>query len=206
MALHPQAVGRLAVAGTLWPEVAEDRAYATLRSALARLDPAARTTLHVTHLSLELGHGVTVDLHEAQALAHRLLGPLELVETDLSAAAIATLSLDLLPAWYDDWVLPEAEDWRQLRLHALQALADSLITVKRFGDAAAAAGAAVRADPLRESAHAALIRVHLAEGNQSEALRAFDRFKRVLQTGLGLTPTSQLHELVANLLEGVTPY
>ena len=200
VALHRQAVGRLRVAGTLWSEVSESRAYATLRSALARLDRASRKTLQVTPSSLEVAQGVAVDLRDARALAHRLLEPIPPVEADLSAAAIASLSLDLLPLWYDDWVLLEAEDWRQLRLHALEALVGGLTAARRFGDATAAAGAAVRADPLRESAQAALIRVHLAEGNQSEALRAFDRFSRLLHTDLGLVPTPKLRELVAELL------
>lgn len=42
VALHDQPVGRLLVAGTLWPDVSKDRAYATLRAALARLDRAGR--------------------------------------------------------------------------------------------------------------------------------------------------------------------
>lgn len=204
VALHHQMVGRLLVAGTLWSEVSEGRAYATLRSALARLDQPCRETLLITPLSLELAQGVVVDLRDARALAHRLLGTAAPTEADLSAAAIASLSLDLLPLWYDDWVVLEAEDWRQLRLHALEALVRGLTAAKRFGDATAAAGAAVRADPLRESAHAALIGVHLAEGNQSEALRAFARFSRLLDADLGLAPTPQLYELVAHLLEAAT--
>jgi hypothetical protein len=67
-------------------------------------------------------------------------------------AAVPVLSADLLPDWYDDWVLLEAEDWRQLRLHALEALAGRLIALGCWGEAANAAGAAVRAEPLRESA------------------------------------------------------
>lgn len=201
VAMHGQTVGRLAVAGTLWPEAREDRAYAALRSALARLDGVSRAALQITASSLELAPGVQVDLHDARALAHRLLEPTPPAEADLGAAAIANLSLDLLPVWYDDWVLLEAEDWRQIRLHALEKLAGALTAVGRFGEATTAAGAAVRADPLRESARATLIRVHLAEGNQSEALRSFDRFSRLLRTDLGLAPTPQLHGLVADLLE-----
>jgi hypothetical protein len=78
--------------------------------------------------------------------------------SDRGPEALACLSADLLPGWYDDWVLSEAEDWRQLRLHALEALADRLTATGRWGEAADAAGAAVRAEPLRESANAALIR------------------------------------------------
>lgn len=199
VAMHHQAVARLLVAGTLWSEASEHRAYATLRSALTRLDSASRSALQVTPLNLELARGVAVDLRDAQALAHRLLEPTPPVEADLSAAAIASLSLDLLPVWYDDWVLREAEDWRQLRLHALEALVSGFTAARRFGDATTAAGAAIRADPLRESAQAALIRVHLSEGNQSEALRAFDRFSRLLGTELGLVPTPHLRKLVTDL-------
>ncbi|WP_433656822.1 AfsR/SARP family transcriptional regulator [Nocardia sp. CA-128927] len=201
IALHHQAVGRLLVAGTLWSEVSECRAYAALRSALARMDRACRGALQVTPLSLELANGVAVDLRDARALAHRILGGTPSAEADLSLAAITSLSLDLLPLWYEDWVLDEAENWRQLRLHALETLSGNLTAAGRFGDATAAAAAAVRADPLRESAQAALIRVHLAEGNRSEALRTFDTFSRVLLSDLGLAPTLRLYELVADLLE-----
>jgi DNA-binding SARP family transcriptional activator len=110
------------------------------------------------------------------------------------------LSRDLLPGWYEDWVLLESEDWRQLRLHALEALAERLTAAGRFGEAALAAVAAIRADPLRESARACLIRVYLTEGNQSEALREFKRFSHTLRAELGLAPTPQLRKLVETLL------
>src|SRR5664280_310736 len=44
---------------------------------------------------------------------------------------------------------------------------------------------AIRADPFRESGHAALIRVHLAEGNQSEALRQFATYRELIVDELG---------------------
>jgi DNA-binding SARP family transcriptional activator len=135
-------------------------------------------------------------------LAHRLLDPgAALYEDDLGPGAISALSADLLPDWYDDWVLLDAEEWRQLRLHALEALAARLTARRHFGIAAAAALAAVRIEPLRESARAAAIRVHRAEGNPSEALREFDRYRAVLQSELGLEPTPGLRDLVADLQE-----
>ena len=89
----------------------------------------------------------------------------------------------------------EIEEWRQLRLHALEGLARSLTSERRFAEAAAAALAAVRAEPLRESGHAALISVHQAEGNQSEALREFERYRELLFLELGLEPTLALRDL-----------
>jgi SARP family transcriptional regulator, regulator of embCAB operon len=86
-----------------------------------------------------LSKDVTVDLWDARALAQRLLTPTQATSSeDPGAEAIPALSAELLPDWYDDWALVEAEDWRQLRLHALEALADRLVDRGRYGDAAAA--------------------------------------------------------------------
>jgi SARP family transcriptional regulator, regulator of embCAB operon len=170
LAIQGGMISRTAVAGTLWPDSTETHAYSNLRSALARLECTCRKTLQASKLALGLAGGVMVDARQAQTLARRLLdSAVRPEQSDLNSAAVATLSRDLLPGWYDDWVLVEAADWRLLRLHALEALADRLTAVGCWGQAAVAASAAVRADPLRESAHAALIQVHLAEGNQSEA-------------------------------------
>jgi DNA-binding SARP family transcriptional activator len=112
----------------------------------------ARKALVASKLDLGLAEGVTVDVRHAQALARRLLDPAVLPDrSELGAVAVAALSADLLPDWYDDWVLIEAEDWRQLRLHALEALAGRLTACGRWGEAASAAIAAVRAEPLREA-------------------------------------------------------
>ena len=63
-----------------------------------------------------------------------------------------------------------------------------------------AALSAVQAEPLRERANAAVIRVHLAEGNQADARREFRRYRALLQRELGVEPTVGLFELV-----GVAP-
>jgi DNA-binding SARP family transcriptional activator len=163
--------------------------------------------VEVSPSDIRLASSVRVDLRESQALAHRLLDAADqpLDASDLSRGAIAALSGELLPDWYDDWVLLESEDWRQLRLHALEVLAGLLAAAGRYGDAAAAALAAVRADPLRESAHAALIQVHLAEHNRSEALREFKRYQELLRAELEIEPTSQLRKLIDPSGGDVTP-
>jgi DNA-binding SARP family transcriptional activator len=57
--------------------------------------------------------------------------------------------------------------------------------------------AAVRAEPLRESAHRTLVRAHLAEGNRFEANRQYHNCRRLLQAELGLEPSRGLRELIA---------
>jgi len=198
LALHDRAVTRSAVAGTMWPEVSEARAGLSLRSALSRLDPATRDAIMIASAGLALEGGVEVDLHDGQTLARRLIAG-QPEPDDLSLEVIGTLSQDLLPDWSDDWVVAEAEDWKQLRMNALECLARLLIDENRLGEAASAARAAIRVDPLRESGYVALIKVHLAKGDQSEALRVFDRYGELLSAALGLEPTDHLRGLIASL-------
>jgi DNA-binding SARP family transcriptional activator len=200
LALKARSLKRQAVAGTLWPMVAETQASSSLRSALARLPDAARPLVAASARELALAGDVSVDLWGARALARDLVAsPRTPITTDPRRGTIRALSADLLPDWYDDWAVVEAEEWRQLRLHALEALADRLTAGERYGCAASAALAAVRTEPLRESPRAALIRVHIAEGNPSEAIREFGLYSRLLMNELGVEPTDQLRSLVADL-------
>jgi SARP family transcriptional regulator, regulator of embCAB operon len=97
LGLRDRALMRASVAGTLWPESSEEHAYSSLRSALGRLSRITRDAVAVTPLDLCLAEGVTVDIRQSRALAHRLLGPSAVLsEADLSADAVSALSLDVL--------------------------------------------------------------------------------------------------------------
>ncbi|WP_055691107.1 AfsR/SARP family transcriptional regulator [Streptomyces prasinus] len=188
------------IAGNLWPKVPEHCAYTNLRAALSRLRAVGRRALEVHPTEIRLARNVTVDLYRARSLAQRLLTPRVPVEAlHVTAATVDELSADLLPGWYDEWALLEAEVWRQLRLHALEALANAFIDIKEFAGAVSAAQAAVRVDPLRESSQASLIRAYLAEGNTSEAVHHFEWYAQHLGDELGLCPTKRLHRLVADV-------
>ena len=200
LALRDRPATRQLVASTLWPEAPPQDAASSLRSALWRLKPTASAAVIVEDLDLGPHPAVRVDIRESRALAHRLLDPSnEILPGDETAAAVASLSVDLLPGWYDEWVVIENEEWHQLRLHALEAMAAHLTSRGRWAEAVIAALAAIRAEPLRESAHGALIKVFLAEGNQMEALEGFNRYRAMLKSELGIEPTAQLTGLVSNL-------
>jgi DNA-binding SARP family transcriptional activator len=186
--------GRGAIAGQLWPDVPEDHAKGSLRSALWRVQRVVPGLVEVSGGALGLAAGVRVDVQEFTAWARRAMDPLAGVEA--GSTPDVALRGDLLPGWYDDWVLLERERLRQLRMHALEALADKLAAAGRCGEAVQAAYAAVRTEPLRESAHRAVVRVHLAEGNVAEAVRAYAAFRDLLTAELGVQPTAQMTELV----------
>jgi DNA-binding SARP family transcriptional activator len=92
----------------------------------------------------------------------------------------------------------EQEQYHQLRLYALEAMAKRLTTAGRHGEAVAAALAAVRAEPLRESAHRVLIDAHLAAGNRAAAQHQYEQCRRVLLDELGLEPTKSLRHLLSH--------
>jgi DNA-binding SARP family transcriptional activator len=136
----------------------------------------------------------------AKALAQRLVraggSP---NEADLNSDAVDALSRDLLPDWYDEWVVSEAENWRYLRRNALEAQTEYLLAQDRWAEASGSARAAIEIDPLRESSQACFIRVHLARGNQSEALKVYNEYSQRLMKELGLEPTSHLSGLVEHI-------
>jgi DNA-binding SARP family transcriptional activator len=202
LALRKKPVRRVLAAGALWPEADDTHAYSSLRSAVARLEPSAERALVVTTSQLKLADSVTVDLWESEALARQLVGPHATFTVNNSFSAdLEALSADLLAGWYEDWVILETENWRQLRLHALEALAKGLTEKGSYADATSAAQAAVQADPLRESARAGLINVHIAEGNISDALKEFAKYRQTLMRELGLEPTPGLRSLLDEYLK-----
>ena len=198
LAILQQPTMRATVAGALWPGSDERHAFASLRSALVRLHGIALPLVESCPHMLRLTEGVRVDIAHARALARRLIDG-EVHLSDIALTSIAPLSLDLLPEWGDDWLTVEAEDWRQLRLHALEALSAVLTLHGQYPAAVAAAIAAVKGDSLRETARLALVKAHLAENNRSEALSEFLGYQDLLHNKLGLQPSFGFVRLIESV-------
>jgi len=193
VALHERPLLRTYVAGTLWLDSPEERAAGNLRSALWRVHRHTAELVVADAETLRLGPSVRVDLRDAETLAHSELTGVS------SGIAPGALTLDLLPDWYDDWVLLERERFRQLRLRALESMCTRLAAAGRLDEALEAGMLALAGEPLRESAHRALVRLHLTEGNTAEALRQFRLCRRLLLEQLGVEPSPLMLELVAGL-------
>lgn len=197
LALQERPVLRGYVAGNLWPEASEEHAAGSLRSALWRLRRPGQDLLEAKTDHLQLAREVTVDVRDAIALTRRLIeDPADCPDESLDSLPLIG---DLMPSWYDDWILFERERLRQLRLHALEALCERWSVRGRYAQAVDAGLAAIRAEPLRESAHRALIKVHLSEGNRGEALRQYRLYCQLLWDELHLRPSGQIETLVQPL-------
>ena len=90
------------------------RQNANLRTALWRLRQLPCALVEATPTQLSLAPCVDVDLHRTAAIAHRLAdGAEDWLDDDVDAIVDAG---ELLPDWYDDWVVIERERFRQARL------------------------------------------------------------------------------------------
>jgi len=195
LALGGGTATRSAVAGTLWPDHTQARAQANLRGAVWRMPAAVRRRLVLGPSTVALGDGWDVDVADAERLARGLPAP----EPETSAERFRH---DLLPDWDEPWLLVERERYRQLRLHALEDLAEAELAWGCPLGAIDRALLAVTAEPLRESAQALLLRGHLAAGNRAAARAGYDAFRALLAEELGVAPSAELSALVAALGPG----
>lgn len=202
VALHERPLSRVYLAGVLWTDVDETRSTSSLRSALWRLNREVPGLIQAHGRCLRLGSAVLVDARRLLTAGERVLDRGAAMPDAMDLALL--LNGDLLPDWYDDWVTVERERFHQLQLHALETLSDRLCEQGRAAEAVLAGTAAVRSEPLRESAHRAVIRAHLAHGNQAEAVRQYQLFQRLLSDSIGLGPTEQMLKLVRPLTAHAT--
>jgi DNA-binding SARP family transcriptional activator len=189
LALRRAPVRRRSVAAALWTDLDERAAASRLRSTLWRLPaPQGRRLVRTDANQLDLAGHVEVDVR--------------LAEDDERAGELhlSVLCGDVLADWDEPWLDAERERFRQLRLHRLEQVSDRARADGRLGFALQAALAAVAAEPLRESAHRRVMQAHLAEDNPAEALRQYERVRRLLRDELGLAPSGRTRAVVAPLL------
>jgi DNA-binding SARP family transcriptional activator len=201
LALADRPRPRSTIAGQLWPETSETHAMGRLRTALWRLRQVDGDLARGVGDQVGIGGGVRDDVHELTVLAHHFLeAPTEENEQRLVELAGAG---ELLPEWDDEWLAPERERVRQLRLHALERFGERLADEGRYDRAVEVGLALVADDPLRESARRVLIRAHAGEGNLHEALVQYRAYRAVMREELDIDPSPQMEALASELGLGV---
>lgn len=202
LAVRDDGIHRRAAAEQLWPECTELRAAANLRSALCqsrKIGPRAVVDREAQRLFL--APFISVDHREAWQSARRLLegdGGTDAPPGDLDRL-VDDLSRPLLPGWDDEWLILERERWDQMRLYALESLAQHFLALGRYLAAHQAALAATVVDPYRETAHRIAIEVHAAEGNIACAVKHYLDYRRLLQQELRVSPSPRMTELIREL-------
>lgn len=185
---------RNVLAGRLWPEANEARARSSLRNALSALGCSAPRVIRESKSVVQLSASVETDVDKFRVTAKDVCGRLKPIQ-QVSVEEVLG-GRELLPGLYDDWLEFERERHRQLRLHALEAASASLLDAGAFAAALETALAAVSVEPLRESANAAVVAVHLRENNLIEAVRHYEHFYSQIMSELGVAPSPSMQALM----------
>jgi DNA-binding SARP family transcriptional activator len=195
IALHEHPVRRAHIAGQIWMDSPQERANASLRTSLWRLRRPGCTLVDAHGDGIGLAQHVAVDVRDVGARAQRAFDH----RPEHDDVVWLSHAGELLPDWYDDWLVVKREYIRQLRLQALEAICEDLAESGRFAAAMEAGLAAVAAEPLRESAHRLVIQVHLAQGNVADALRQYHLFRKLLADELQLLPSPAMRSLIDSI-------
>lgn len=182
------------LAGLLWPECTEAHAMGSLRAAVFTVSRRLPGLLASSGRELCLAGTVEVDLHRLRrALVGATAGD-PVTDPWWSAGAAGA---ELLPGWYDDWVVTEQRRLRDLCLTAAECLAESALGRQDHFRARHLAETARSIDPLSEGATRILLQAHLAMGNEATALGIFRAYCATLADELGARPAPRMVELLA---------
>ena len=172
--------------------------------AAAGLAPAEALTSAFGCWQLLLPPDTEVDLEAAAAdLAGAKAALAEGQDDDartLAAHAAAVAGRGFLPEGEGAWVERRQAELRELHLRALETVADAAAATTDWAGALRAAEEAVSVEPFRESAHLRLMQAHAGAGNRGEALRAYERCRRVLAEELGVSPSPPTEAAYLDLL------
>lgn len=179
--------------GLLWPDSTDAQAAGSLRTTVFRITHEQPGLLEGFGDSLRLAPGVPVDTFAVRQVID------DVARGDF-APAIGCVDLlrnaDLLPGWYEDWVVFEQEQLTQQRVHCLEALGEYLLQSNDVARALEAAHAAASIEPLRESAQLLILKANLKAGNNVRAMKSFEDFHRKTQSELGVAPSSRFRDLL----------
>ena len=202
-----RAQSREILAEWLWPdddiEAVRDRfrhALAALRRTLEPPPVSAGSVIIADRVEVRLNfEQVTSDVAEFEAAieAARAAPSSDDALTPLRRAA-ALYQGELLSGFYDDWIQPERERLASAFQRVLSQLAGHYAAQGEFDEALTFARRAVAADPYREEAHGALMRLYAAAGRRSDVSRQYRELERILQKD-DLIPAEEMKRLLSYL-------
>lgn len=184
------------VAGLFWPESTEAQARTNLRRELHQL----RAALPDADLFLAVDDTAVSWRDDAPCVADVVQFKRAAAEAEAAVAdatvfmpaaerAVGAYGGELLPGFYDDWVLLERDRLRQRCVGLLDRLASELAEQAELAAAIGYARRRVELEPLEEPGYRELMRLQVHYGDRAGALRTFHRCVSVLHRDLGIEPS-----------------
>lgn len=202
---------RQQVAFRFWPDSGDAQARTNLRNALHQLRnalPEAEQFLQVDASTIQWRPDApyTLDLalfEEAWQAAQTAPNPA--AKRTALENAIQQYQGDLFPGCYEDWILPEREQWQRAYTNALEALITLLESQRDYRTALDYAQRLLQFDALREATYAQLMQLHALAGDRAAALRVYHTCATTLVNELGVEPGPTTHAIYEQLLNLEAP-
>ncbi|HKY53132.1 MAG TPA: tetratricopeptide repeat protein, partial [Anaerolineales bacterium] len=187
------------LAGMLWPDSLEETARGNLRHALWQIRkslPSSAGYLLADDLSIAFNASAEYWLDAA--------GLEKLSETasaDELIAVFAEYQGELLPGFYDEWVVLEREHLYSIFEHHMARLMSLLQNEHRWLDVLEWGEQWIKLGQKPEPAYRALMSAHAAKGDMSKVVATYERCVKSLRE-YGIAPSEQTKELYKNLKLG----
>jgi len=154
---------------------------------------------------LDLPEGAWVDVIAAATAAQSAEAKLAAGDV-LGAKSTAELAADLvqqpfLPGDDGAWVEEKRRELSGVRVRALRVLADACLRLHDASQAAEWAEQLIALEPFHETGYRRLMEAHVTAGNRAEALRVYERCRRLLADELGTYPSPETESVYRRLLE-----
>jgi predicted ATPase/DNA-binding SARP family transcriptional activator len=179
-------LSRQQIAFLFWPETSESQSRTNLRHLLHRLRAAWPEASQYI-------------LADGQFLAWNPDAPfmLDVAEFEHASAAeswqqaVDLYGGDLLPDFYQDWVIAERERLGQDYIKVLEHYVEWLNSEGHYAEAIQACQRLLRRDSLREETYRQLMRLYATRGESTKMLRTYEACVDVLGRDLGIEPSAE---------------
>ena len=189
---HP----RERLAGLLWPESTESNARKNLRQALWHL----RKSIGESYLLVD-----TVSIAFSSSAAYWLdTAILEDPAEQSLAEVVSYYEGELLPGYYEDWVLLERDRLSAVFERKIQRLLTELLQAQRWPDAHTWAERWIAQGQIPEAAYRGLMVTFAAIGELSKVEATYQRCVEALRMEIGVDPSSETQALYEDLMAGKT--
>ena len=185
------------LAGLLWPDANEANARSNLRHALWRL----RKAIGSDHLLADK-ISITFNADSDYWLDATTIEDGKQDSVDILLKAVAAYGGELLPGFYEDWVVLERERLRSLFEQKIHGLLDYLVEEQRWTEALEWGERWIALGHVPEPAYRALMIAHGSLGDLAGMAAVYKRCTKALEEELGVEPSEETKSLYEWLAEG----
>jgi predicted ATPase/DNA-binding SARP family transcriptional activator len=189
------------LAGMLWPDSLEETARDNLRHALWRMRkalPSKPTTEYLLADDLSIAFNASAESWLDAAELEKLS---ESASADELMAVLSEYQGELLPGFYDEWVVLEREHLNSIFENKMARLMSLLQEEKRWLDILDWSERWIKLGQKPEPAYRALMSAHAAKGDMSKVAATYERSVKSLHE-IGIEPSEQTRVLYERLKAG----